>query len=73
MYCNISTKEFLYFIQVAFTIITRSGHNADRVYSILVHTIFVTANFPTAEIILHLASISLRSDWLGDKLSLSVL
>ena len=71
MYCNISTKEFLYFIQVASTQILSPGHNADRVYSI--HTIFVTANFPTAEIILHLASISLRSYWLGDKLSLSVL
>ena len=34
-----------------------------------IHTIFVTANFLTAELILHLASVSLRSDWLGDKLS----
>ena len=38
-----------------------------------IHTIFVTANFLTAELILHLASVSLRSDWLGDKLSPSVL
>ena len=38
-----------------------------------IHTIFVTANFLTAELLLHLASVSLRSDWLGDKLSLSVI
>ena len=53
-YCNISTKEllyrFLYFIQVASTQILSAEHNADRIQ--YVHTIFVTANFLTAELIL---------------------